>query len=311
MAAPTFPQPMYEPLRDLSQDWLLPGVGAIPPNTLSLVVTNQRFVEAYMLGLNHEMARELLWHEYPTDQRGTYFRQFWDVRGFAGPATTELRDVQAIHDWNAATQLGTHRPNARPPGDDLVLLVRGRLLTRYPNTIIVAVRATLRDDRSVAEGGTRVLGSETRYPLFHGALGPEITFVGFDLRREDVVGDGASSVPVSQGWFFVFQEPPTAARFGLDESTGPYGGENVDPGNVSWRDVVRNQEELTALTYVDVDPQPRYPGDIPPPHIAAPPDEPNFAWHASQGSRSSDLAYITLQKPFRVAIHGSDMLPPP
>ena len=35
-----------------------------------------------MVGLNHEFARELLWREYPTDQRGSYFRQFWDVRGF-------------------------------------------------------------------------------------------------------------------------------------------------------------------------------------------------------------------------------------
>ena len=32
-----------------------------------------------MVGLNHEMARELLWREYPTDQRGSYFRQFWDA----------------------------------------------------------------------------------------------------------------------------------------------------------------------------------------------------------------------------------------
>ena len=31
-----------------------------------------------MVGLNHEFARELLWREFPTDQRGSYFRQFWD-----------------------------------------------------------------------------------------------------------------------------------------------------------------------------------------------------------------------------------------
>ena len=34
-----------------------------------------------MTGLNHEFGRELLWREYPTDQRGSYFRQFWDVKG--------------------------------------------------------------------------------------------------------------------------------------------------------------------------------------------------------------------------------------
>ena len=38
-----------------------------------------------MVGLNHEFARELLWREYPTDQRGSYFRQFWDVSGYQPP----------------------------------------------------------------------------------------------------------------------------------------------------------------------------------------------------------------------------------
>ena len=33
MAAPAFPQPMYAPLRDLSQQYLLPGVDQIPPDT--------------------------------------------------------------------------------------------------------------------------------------------------------------------------------------------------------------------------------------------------------------------------------------
>ena len=33
--------------------------------TVSLLLTNQRFVEAYMVGLNHEMARELLWNQLP------------------------------------------------------------------------------------------------------------------------------------------------------------------------------------------------------------------------------------------------------
>ena len=76
---PRVPGPMYEPLRDMSQDWLLPGLDKVPPNTITVLETNPRFIESYMVGLNHEMARELLWREYPTDQRGTYFRQFWDL----------------------------------------------------------------------------------------------------------------------------------------------------------------------------------------------------------------------------------------
>ncbi len=70
MAAPSFPQPMYAPLRDLSPDYILPGVEQIPPDTVGLLQTNHAFIESYMVGLNHEMARQLLWAGYPTDLRG-------------------------------------------------------------------------------------------------------------------------------------------------------------------------------------------------------------------------------------------------
>lgn len=38
---------------------------------------SQEFIESYMAGLNHEFARELIWREYPTDQRRRYFEQYW------------------------------------------------------------------------------------------------------------------------------------------------------------------------------------------------------------------------------------------
>ena len=68
---------MYEPLKEKSQDLLLPGLDKVDPETVVGLRTNRAFVEAYMIGLNFEMGRELLWRGYPTDQRGTYFRRFW------------------------------------------------------------------------------------------------------------------------------------------------------------------------------------------------------------------------------------------
>src|SRR4029453_8217609 len=35
--APDFPQPMYEPLRDVSQDFLFPGLEHVLPNTVALL----------------------------------------------------------------------------------------------------------------------------------------------------------------------------------------------------------------------------------------------------------------------------------
>ena len=128
--APDFPQPMYEALRDLSQDFLFPGLEHVPPNTVTLLETNPKFVESFLVGLNAEMSHELLWRNYPTDQRGTYFRQFWDTS-----ADTAKPDVEPIKKWGDR-KLGQNSPRA---SGKLVLLLRGELLRRYPNSVIYAV----------------------------------------------------------------------------------------------------------------------------------------------------------------------------
>lgn len=76
---PEFHRPMYHFLRALSQEYILPGLENVPQNTVGLLQTNRRFIEAFMVGLNHEMASELRWREFPTDLRGSYFRSFWDT----------------------------------------------------------------------------------------------------------------------------------------------------------------------------------------------------------------------------------------
>ena len=111
MASPRFPSPMYEPLRDLSQDLLLPGLQTVNPETVLGLQTNRPFVEAYMVGLNHEMGRELLWRGFPTDQRGTYFTHFWGV----GDLSSAPDDITDLNTWGtralgAATGSRRHRP---------------------------------------------------------------------------------------------------------------------------------------------------------------------------------------------------------
>jgi hypothetical protein len=219
LAAPSFPQPMYEPLRDLNEGYLLPGVKLIPPDSLGAVVANHEFIEAYMVGLNHEMSRQLLWNGYPTDQRGSYFRQFWDVAGYSPQpgdptdptALTELlKDIPPIHTWPSHRGLGLNENRTDVVVDNVVLLVRGELLRRYPNTDIFAGKAT------TASGGEhgRVLDeTDERHPIFRGTLAPDITFFGFNLSVDDARG-GTPGAP--EGFFFVFQEQVTETRFGLE-----------------------------------------------------------------------------------------------
>ncbi len=208
MAAPQFTAPMYEPLRDLSRDLLVPGLDLVEDNTVAPLQTNPRFIEAYMVGLNHEFARELLWREYPTDQRGTYFRQFWDTRGQAAPPP----DIPPIHTWLAARHLSQNL-NAGGVGQ-LVLLMRAELLRRYPNAIVYAVRATLPVGQTKPRPGT-----EEVYPLFRGDLQPDLVFFGFNLSAGQA--RGSASDP---GWFFMIQQQPSEPRFGLN-----VGASSLDP----------------------------------------------------------------------------------
>lgn len=272
--APEFPQPMYEALRDLSQDFLLPGLENVPANTVALLETNSAFVESFLVGLNAEMSSELLWRNYPTDQRGTYFRQFWDTS--AGSAQL---DIDAINKWGER-RLGQNSPNAT---GKLVLLIRGELLRRYPNTVIYAVAAVRRSGRLDLSREAK----DERHPLFRGTLKPDVTFLGFDLNRNDAIAD--------PGWFFVIQQQPTEPRFGMDVADfvkPPQLPPLTSWNDLSWRHLVNTEVELQALSHASIK--------------TVLPDIEKAKWGTD--SNSAHHAYITLQRPVRIAIHASQMI---
>jgi hypothetical protein len=260
---PSFPQPMYEALRDLSPEFLLPGVAQIDPDTVTLLNSNPRFIEAYMIGLNHEMASELIWREFPSDLRQTYFREFWDTRGALQP----ISQLPDIHTWNQAASLGN---NFSSGGEQLVLLVRGELLQRYPDALIYAIRAKT----------LNTLGDEQKFPLFRGRIEPDITFLGFDLTDE--IARGIGSDP---GWFFAIQEQPSAPRFGMDDiRTKPL---------LTWNDLGWSDMTTPPGEHIDME-------DL----NAQPP--PGLVW----GFNAAHLAGILRQRPVRVSMHARVMLPP-
>ena len=158
-----------------------------------------------MVGLNHEMGRELLWRGFPTDQRGTYFDHFWGWGAQLG-ATTSIRCTCGADAARSAT-----RP-ASPPRDQFVMLLRSPLLRRYPNAVIYLTPAVL------TAGGRAP--SETRptrsMPVFAGSMLPDINFLGFDIpptRRRRGGGHAA-------GYYLVIQEHPTEPRFGINTGVG-------------------------------------------------------------------------------------------
>lgn len=191
MWAPSFDRAMYEPLRDLGQEFLLPGLEKIPPNTVGLLSVNRRFLEAYMCGLNHEFGKELLWRGFPTDQRGTYFQKFWDYN----PESQNRTDINIITKWGEQLlgKNGIKGSDAEP----LVLVIRGDLLQRYPNARIYLANYSKKDG----------ITDELEHELY-ATLPPDITFLGFDSTKAEDLD------------YFIFEEHICEPRFGLDE-TGP------------------------------------------------------------------------------------------
>jgi hypothetical protein len=312
MAHPVFTQPMYRPLRDISSELLVPNLDLISNNTISLMETNQRFIEAYMVGLNHEMACELLWREFPTDQRGSYFRQFWDVGDFINrdpnktPAQLEeeLLDIKKLHTWERNTALGTHPNRPLPQGGDadesrLVLVVRGDLLKKYPTVVIYAQRARWNEvepGRFIRELDETNPAQTIKNPIFKAEIEPDIRFLGFDLTKQ--VAKGSSDPQVNDpGWFFVLQERPGEPRFGLDNLSDDTPEPPTKWNHVAWEHLAN----FESLSYIDLA------ANAPDPVAMTDDTDKNFVW----GRNAADMAYIFYQVPVMVAFHGADMLAGP
>jgi len=261
---PRFPEPMFDGLQRMAPWLFLPGVENVEADGVALLETTPRVIEAYMAGLNHELSRELLWREFPAVLTGTAFRQFWDVSGQPGDAES-LADIPPIAQWTG-TPLGRH---VRGGGDQLVLLVRGELLRRYPTTTIYAARAT-------AAGA---LDAATRLPpMFRAALPPDIVLAGFGLSEEAVLA--------APGWYFVFEQYPGEPRFGFDEVAGP--GVPATPDALAWPHV-----PVTASGHADVTK----------PLLSA-----TAGLQALWGRNAASTASVTFQQPFRIAMHASRLI---
>ncbi|MFT4094006.1 MAG: hypothetical protein QM640_10225 [Niabella sp.] len=307
MAYPDFPAPTYKLLIDRDKELLLPNLDLIQPNTFSLLRTNQKFIESYMVGLNYEMGRELLWREYPTDMRGSYFRQFWDVKGIISPNSSSedaeaLKDIAPIHKWPNTNKLGAN--NARDKEGDseqLVFVIRGDLLKKFPNTIIYAQKA-FKDDKGKWYLNTALndddLAKQVRFPLYQAELPPDIKLLGFDLTINEAAGvDTVTDFPGNkEGWFFVVAEVPGEPRFGMDISYDP-----DKPNAVTWNDLSWENFKGEKIPFVSGNKAPAKP-DGSAFNVA----DQNTA--GTWGRSAADMATILLQRPVMIAIHATEML---
>jgi hypothetical protein len=287
MAAPVFTRPMYQALDAYSREWLLPGLAKFQqPDLVTVLVSNAAFIEAFLAGLSNEMGRELLWRGYPTDQRGTYFRRFWN------PAADDLAQDLARF---APTPLGKHVV----PGIDgkVVLMVRGELIRRYPNATVLAMYAGDQDANGVPifEAGPSAQQPVVLAPIqFHGHLDPDTTLVGFDLTVDELrAGVHPTGPGRSAGWWFVIAEHPTAPRFGLAEQSTFSGGELVPSrSELGWDTMLPAGNAFLAPTARLVE------------------DGDGTGKSATFGADAAQTAHVLLRYPFRAAFEAIALITP-
>lgn len=292
MAAPKFPRPMYEALDAYDRDWLVPGLGSISqPDFVTLLVANPAFCEAFLTGLSDEMGRELLWRNYPTDQRGTYFKRFWDAEQdeLTGP----------IHRF-APGALGNHMAiggSSRPGFQPVVLVIRGALARRYPEAIVAAIRSAPNAAGVAPQNQTfpPTFMQDSEAPiLFHAHLKPDYLLVGFRLSVEEVQAGN---------WWFLLAEHPMAPRFGMAEALGgnPRATDSpISQDSLDWNDLTAIASGQPALDR----------GKFLAPHArsvlirdtGSVPDVQN--WPGS----SAVVARTLLRDPVRAAFEGTDLL---
>ena len=223
MAAPVFPDPTSFYLREISERYILPSVEQLKMNSISVFRTNPAFEEAFLAGMNTEMGRELLWREYPTDERGSYFRKFWDQETLPDDFGEGYFDVQYMHNWKG--RLGeNHEPGKDPM---VVFVVKSELMAMYPQTTLCLLHVDENDTKHDLTGMIP--------PVMTGWLSDDTFMAGFPPGQ----------LCDENGMYLAFVDTDKSQRFSLE-----FKGKAAD--NLS-TEFARNRQENGSVWAIQVD----------------------------------------------------------
>jgi hypothetical protein len=280
-AQPAFARPGLEHLLGLGVEYLCPGLDDVGDNAVSLLETNQAAVESFLIGLNDELARELLWREYPAVLTDTWVTRFWNPPGIGGD------DIEPIAGWTSARRLGAASGDA-----DAVVFIRGDLLVHYPTALVYLLPgiATPRGSRTIISPDYE----QPVAPSFLAEIGRGARIYGFAIDVERLQAEPSG---LDGGYFVVIEEQAGDPRFGLDDAA-PEQFADDPAGLTSWDDLgwghlVANQTRLDGLAHVELTAR-RVAG------LAIGGD----AW----GDDAAAMARITLRRPFRLIAHARTLL---
>lgn len=213
LAYPIFPEPTYFYLKEFSEEMIVPGASQLPEDSVTLFESDTAFVEAYLAGLNTEMGRELLWREYPTDQRGSYFRKFWDSESSVSSIRKDtFFDITSMHTWTKP--LGGNMQKGKE--SLLIFAIKGRLLRLYPKTRVYLHHAVLADDRQLTydPAATEENGG-IRQPVMETFIAGDTLLLGFNISFPTALGNPAKK---DYGFILTFAEDVEGLDFLVEEN---------------------------------------------------------------------------------------------
>ena len=188
MAYPDFLEPTFYYLREYSASYVVPSAASLLKDSITYFRTNPQFEEAFLMGMNTEMGQELLWREYPTDQRGSYFRKFWDQEDLPDKGQLDkYYDVKPLHQWKGC--LGQNHMVGK--NEMLVFVIRGELMQSYPSASVYLSKKV-----------GRLLKKELT-PCMSFWLTDEILLVGFNNLQSNALA----------GYYLTFEQQPLSLQF--------------------------------------------------------------------------------------------------
>lgn len=204
-----FPAPVYEPELDLplapviarlAPQWLLPGRGLIDPHRIVGLASNPRFIESALVGANARTLAELRWRNVRVASGWSPLRRFWPRP--TGP------DITPVRAWSGALADASHRP-AGDAESLLVFVIRSPILRRYPGTAIYLLKPGVNPEAMAAQE-TVPPETDRVWPVFKGALEPDLHYVGFPAPPKQAAAHA-----------LVLEEPSAEPRFRLEPPHTP------------------------------------------------------------------------------------------
>ena len=322
----------------ISDELFLPNLNLIEPNSITLLETNQKFIEAYMVGLNHEIARELLWREYPDRPARQLLPPVLGRAAASLPerrrATDALTRAAARHPASSTldADLRARRPRqprgARREARRSSCSSSAASCSSVPDRRHLRARGRVADDEAdgadrpidkqrelrrapAGRGGRPAARQASRTPLYEAKVEPDIYFFGFDLTADEA--DGGDGDAPERRARLVLRDQGAARRAALRPRRSAARQAAMHTWNdLAWDDVGAGGRPERCVPATEH----RRPSPSTPPTEPARPSE-KHEQHGEDAAgrtgardrRGAMLAYILYQVPVMVAVHAAEMLP--